>query len=226
MAIKLLIKRRRNVFIKFGFGLIYQQGHPSGLKTGSAERGWARNFRACENHGRILAPNLSLTFGAGYKNYQYQGTGGTGQMGALVHSPVLVITTNSNTLDPWKVLPRLVLSSDQCSQRNFQDPRSVHFLSLFETVLPRLVLFLLAQKERCPRTQCTKDDKSHERSLRFYPSLTMDGFYDSDFKELTSMQYLGSRKQQILNNPHNYMYVIYAHCGISILKSSQICRLS
>ena len=43
--------------------MIHIQGRPSGLKTGSAERGGARNFRACENHGRIWASNLPMTLG-------------------------------------------------------------------------------------------------------------------------------------------------------------------
>ena len=67
--------------------MIHIQGRPSGLKTGSAERGGARNFRACENHGQIWAPNLLLTLGAGQKNYQCHGTGGTGQMGTLENDP-------------------------------------------------------------------------------------------------------------------------------------------
>ena len=72
------------------------------------------------------------------------------------------------TLGPRTVLPRLVLSSDQCSQRNFQNPHLVLFWSLIERVFPQISalfwpfsnsapsirsLFLLAQKEHCPRTQ-------------------------------------------------------------------------
>ena len=74
------------------------------------------------------------------------------------------------TLGPRTVLPRLVLSSDQCSQRNFPNPHLVLFWSLIEIVFPQIsalfwpisnsapsisALFLLAQKERYPRTQCT-----------------------------------------------------------------------
>ena len=75
------------------------------------------------------------------------------------------------TLGPPTVLPRLVLSSDQCSQRNFPNPHLVLFWSLIEIVFPQIsalfwpisnsapsisALFLLAQKERCPRTQCIR----------------------------------------------------------------------
>ena len=72
------------------------------------------------------------------------------------------------TLGPPTVLPLLVLSSDQCSQRNFPNPHLVLFWSLIEIVFPQIsalfwpisnsapsirALFLLAQKEHCPRTQ-------------------------------------------------------------------------
>ena len=46
--------------------------------------------------GQILAPNMALNFGAGQKNYQCHGTGGTGQMGALVY--VLLTCTHSENI--------------------------------------------------------------------------------------------------------------------------------
>ena len=52
---------------------------------------------------------------------------------------------------------------------------------------------VLAEDPLITTSSNSQDGKSHERSSWFYPSLTMDdGFYDSDFKELTSMQYLGN----------------------------------
>ena len=52
---------------------------------------------------------------------------------------------------------------------------------------------MLAEDPLITTSSNSQDGKSHERSSWFYPSLTMDdGFYDSDFKELTSMQYLGN----------------------------------
>ena len=79
------------------------------------------------------------------------------------------IFKKSGTLGSRTVIPRLVLSSDQCSQKNFPNPHLVLFWSLIQRFFPQIsalfwpisnsapsisALFLLAQKERCPRTQC------------------------------------------------------------------------
>ena len=54
-----------------------------------------------------------------------------------------------------------------------------------------LAEIVLAEDPLITTSSNSQDGKSHERSSWFYPSLTMDdGFYDSDFKELTSMEYL------------------------------------
>ena len=42
------------------------------------------------------------------------------------------------TLGPRTVLPQLVLSSDQCSQRNFPNPYLVLFWSLIQRVIPQI----------------------------------------------------------------------------------------
>ena len=46
-----------------------------------------RARRGISGNGPIWSQNLQLTFGAGPKNYQCHGTGGTGQMGALENDP-------------------------------------------------------------------------------------------------------------------------------------------
>ena len=65
---------------------IHTQGCPSGLKTGSAEWGmWGISWYVIITGG--FGPRTCpLTFRARQKNYQCHGTGGTGQMGALVHT--------------------------------------------------------------------------------------------------------------------------------------------
>ena len=87
------------------------------------------------------------------------------------------------TLGPRTVLPQLVLSSDQCSQRNFPNPHLVLFWSLIKIVFPQIsalfwpisnsapsisALFLLAQKERCPRTQCSAQFVSTQYLTKYH----------------------------------------------------------